>query len=135
MGALFIICLCCALCYDYYMIYLIHAAPVHPSLCLRYFLILLFTTITFTISIVTLLVLLQIHHCCHHIDVTTNKWCQASLFPGVVGLTTQLLSLINILWLPLCRINKFGFYFPRRLLRSPIRVGHQEYFWRRCRGA
>jgi hypothetical protein len=41
-------------------------------------------------------------------------------------LTTHLSRLINILWLPLCRINKFGFYFPRRLLRSPILVGHQH---------
>ena len=24
----------------------------------------------------------------------------------------------------MCRINKFGFYFPRRLLQSPIFVGH-----------
>ena len=29
-------------------------------------------------------------------------------YPGVVELTTQLLILKNILWLPLCRINKFG---------------------------
>ena len=29
-------------------------------------------------------------------------------FLGVVELTTQLLILENILWLPLCRINKFG---------------------------
>ena len=29
-------------------------------------------------------------------------------FPGVVEFTTQLLILENILWLPLCRINKFG---------------------------
>ena len=29
-------------------------------------------------------------------------------FPGVVELTTQLLIRENILWLPLCRINKFG---------------------------
>ena len=29
-------------------------------------------------------------------------------FPGVVELTTQLLILENILWLSLCRINKFG---------------------------
>ena len=29
-------------------------------------------------------------------------------FPSVVELTTQLLILENILWLPLCRINKFG---------------------------
>jgi hypothetical protein len=37
-----------------------------------------------------------------------------------------MLRLINILWLPLCRINKFGLYFPRRLLRSPILVGHHR---------
>ena len=29
-------------------------------------------------------------------------------FSGVVELTTQLVILENILWLPLCRINKFG---------------------------
>ena len=29
---------------------------------------------------------------------------------------------------PLCQINKFGFYFPRRLLRSPILVGYQDCF-------
>ena len=29
-------------------------------------------------------------------------------FPGVVELTTQLLILKSILWLTLCRINKFG---------------------------
>ena len=31
-------------------------------------------------------------------------------FPGAVELTTQPLILENILWLPLCRINKFGSY-------------------------
>ena len=30
------------------------------------------------------------------------------LSPGVVELTTQLLILTNILWLPLCQINKSG---------------------------
>ena len=29
-------------------------------------------------------------------------------YPGVVELTTQLLILGNILWLPLCQINKLG---------------------------
>src|SRR5664279_455192 len=63
------------------------------------------------------------------ITVATNKFCQASIYPGVAELTTQLLRLIVILWLPLCRINKFGLkYFPRRLLRSPTLVGHQDYF-------
>ena len=43
-------------------------------------------------------------------------------FSGVVELTTQLLRLIGILWLPLCRINKLGYSYPRRLLRSPTLV-------------
>ena len=32
----------------------------------------------------------------------------SSAFSGVVELTTQLLRLVSILWLPLCRINKLG---------------------------
>jgi hypothetical protein len=66
--------------------------------------------------------------CYHFATATTIKLLRASLFPGAAELTTHLLRLINNLWLPLCRINKFGFYFPRRLLRSPILVGHQDYF-------
>ena len=49
-------------------------------------------------------------------------------FSGVAELTTQLLRLIGILWLPLCRINKLGHSYPRRLLRSPILVGYQDCF-------
>ncbi|KAK1694490.1 hypothetical protein QYE76_011187 [Lolium multiflorum] len=41
-------------------------------------------------------------------------------------LTTQLLRLISILYLPLCRINKFGFYFPRRLF--PYTCGSSRLF-------
>ena len=37
-----------------------------------------------------------------------NTLLQILSYPGVVELTTQLLILENILWLPLCRINKFG---------------------------
>jgi hypothetical protein len=99
--------------------------PLHPSLCLQY-LILLFTIVTTAIFI--LLLLLSFCYCYYYKTVTTDKLLQASLFPGAAELTTHLLRLINILWLPLCRINKFGFYFPRRLLRSPILVGHQDYF-------
>ena len=44
---------------------------------------------------------------------------------GVAEFTTQLLRLIGILWLLLCRINKLGYTYPRRLLRSPTLVGHQ----------
>src|SRR4051812_20509105 len=38
----------------------------------------------------------------------TKHFAVDTKFPGVVELTTQLLILENILWLPLCRINKFG---------------------------
>jgi hypothetical protein len=105
------------------MNYLIHATPVHPSLNLQY-LILLFTIDTVTVF--TLLLLLLFYYCHHYKTVATDKPLWASLFPGAAELTNHLLRLINILWLPLCRINKFGFYFPRRLLRSPIVVGHQS---------
>jgi hypothetical protein len=107
------------------MNYLVHATPVHPSLCLQY-LILLFTIDTFTVFI--LLLLLLFYYCHHYKTVATDKSPRASLFPGAAKLTTRLSRLINILWLPLCQINKFGFYFPRRLLRSPILLGHQDYF-------
>jgi hypothetical protein len=109
-------------CLDYYMNYLVHATPVHPSLCLQY-LILLFTITTITAF--TLLLLLLFYYCYHYKTVATDTPLWASLFPGAAELTTHLLRLIKILWLPFCRINKFGFYFPRRLLWSPILVGHQ----------
>jgi hypothetical protein len=103
------------------MNYLIHATPVRPSLCLQYF-ILLFTIATITAFILLLLLLFYYYH--HYKTVATDKPLRASLFPGAAELTTHLSRLINILWLPLCRINKFVFYFPRRQLRSPILVGH-----------
>jgi hypothetical protein len=81
-----------------------------------------------TITIFTLLLLLLVYYCHHYKTVATYKPLRASLFPGAAELTTHLLRLTNILWLPLCRINKFEFYFPRRLLRSPILVDHQDYF-------
>jgi hypothetical protein len=96
--------------------------PVHLSLCLQYF-ILLFTIATIIAFILLLLLLFHYYH--HYKTVATDKPLRASLFPGAAELTTHLLKLINILWLPLYRINKFGFYFPRRLLGSPILVGHQ----------
>jgi hypothetical protein len=115
------------------MNYLIHATPIHPSLCLHY-LIILFTIATITVFTLLLLLLFYNYH--HYKTVATDKPLRASLFPGAAELTTHLLRLLNILWLPLCRINKFGFYFPRRLLRSPILVGHHTRFachvWAAC---
>src|SRR3954466_8559983 len=89
-------------------------------------LIMLFTTITATAIFIPLLLLL--YYCRCYKIVATDKLLRASLFPGAADLKNQPSKLIFILWLPLCRINKFGFYFPRRLLRSPILVGHQDYF-------
>ena len=45
-------------------------------------------------------------------------------FPGVLELTTQLLILENILWLPLCRINKFGLNtLPSKTVAIPYTCG------------
>src|SRR4051812_12651964 len=89
-------------------------------------LILLFTTITAIAVFILPLLLLYYCHC--YKIVATDKPLRASLFPSAADLTNQPSKLIFILWLPLCRTNKFGFYYPRRLLRSPILVGHQDYF-------
>ena len=87
-------------------------------------LILLFTEVSAAVSVTLLLLLLCYYYC--YITVATDNLCRGSLLSGAAELTIHLLRLINILWLPLYRINKFGFYFPRRLLRSPILVGHQR---------
>ena len=49
-------------------------------------------------------------------------------FPGVVELTTQLLILENILWLPLCRINKFGLNtLPSKAVAIPYTCGLSQF--------
>ena len=89
--------------------------------------ILILLSTTFTTAVFISLLLL-FHYCCCYKTVTTDKLLGTSPLSGAGELTTHLLRLKNILWLPLCRINKFGFYFPRSLLRSPILVSHQDYF-------
>jgi hypothetical protein len=69
--------------------------------------ILMFTIVTTAVFI--LLLLLLFSYCHYYKTVATDKLLQVSLFPGAAELTTHLLRLINILWLSLCRINKFGF--------------------------
>ena len=44
----------------------------------------------------------------YHITLLLNTLLQILSLSGVDELTTQLLILENMLWLPLCRINKFG---------------------------
>ena len=58
--------------------------------------ILLFTTIVTSVFILLLLLL----YYCYSKTVATDKLLWAILFPGAAELTTQLLRLINILWLP-----------------------------------
>src|SRR4051812_37409343 len=62
-------------------------------------------TVTVTISPVSLLLLLCY---CYYKLLLLIKFCEQELFPGAAELTTQLLRLASILWLPLCRINKLG---------------------------
>ena len=56
---------------------------------------------------------IQYRYFCHryhyfHIILLLNTLLQILSLSGAVELTTQLLILENILWPPLCRINKFG---------------------------
>jgi hypothetical protein len=88
------------------MNYLIHATPVHPSLCLQY-LILLFTIATIPAFILLLLLLFHYYH--HYKTVPTDKPLRTSLFLGAAELTTHLLRLINILWLPCVKSINLGF--------------------------
>ena len=51
-------------------------------------------------------------------------------FPGVVELTTQLLILESILWLPMCRINKFGLNtLPSKTVVIPYTCGLSRLFY------
>ena len=110
-------------------------SPIH---CLRAFHILFFAYLLF-VAIVIITIKHQKYYFCYRYLLlplpllsyyfATKHFATHIKFPGVVELTTQLLILENILWLSLCRINKFGLIlYPRKLLRSPILVGYQDYF-------
>ena len=66
-----------------------------------------FTVATLTITTKLSLLLLPCYRY-FHTTLLLKTLLQILSYPGVVELTTQLLILENILWLPLCRINKFG---------------------------
>ena len=59
-----------------------------------------------------------------------TKYLAANIkFPGVVELTTQLLILENILWLPLFLINKFGLNtLPSKTIVIPYTCGLSRLF-------
>ena len=59
----------------------------------------------------------------------TKHFAVDTKFPGVVELTIQLLILENILWLPLCRINKFGLNtLPSKTVVIPYTCGLSRLF-------
>ena len=83
-------------CYNHYKI------P-KTLLCFRYS----FVTVTITIIL-----------------LATKHFAAYTKFLGVVELTTQLLILENIIWLPLCRINKFGLNtLPSKAVAIPYTCG------------
>ena len=73
--------------------------------------------ITFTVLLLLPLPPLSYYFATKHFAADTK-------FPGVVELTTQLLILENILWRPLCRINKFGLNtLPSKTVAIPYTCG------------
>ena len=83
-----------------------------------------------------LLQFLQYCYCyfCHryryfHTTLLLNTLLQILSLSGVVELTTQLLILKNILWLPLRRINKFGLNtLPSKTVAIPYTCGLSRLF-------
>ena len=88
-----------------------HNSP-SPIQCLRAFHILFFAYLLFRCYYYNHYKTQKYYFCYRyryfHITLLLNTLLQILSCPGVVELTTQLLILENILWLPLCRINKFG---------------------------
>jgi len=90
--------------------------------------------IYFSIAIVILTIKHQKYYFCYRYLLPplprlsyyfATKYLAADIkFPGVVELTTRLLILENILWLPLCRINKFGLNtLPSKMVAIPYTCG------------
>ena len=66
----------------------------------------------------------------YHTTFATKTLLQILSYPGVVELTTQLLILNNILWLPLCWINKFGLNtLPSKAVVIPYTCGLSTSLW------
>ena len=105
----------------------------HWSHCLRAFHILFFAYLLFrcycynhykTPKILLLLPLLLLPLPLLSYYFATKHFVADIKFLGVVELTTQLLILENILWLPLCRINKFGLNtLPSKTVAIPYTCG------------
>ena len=96
-------------------------------LCLFTFPLLLLQSLQNTKNIA--ITIFTFYHCYHYYHTTflLNTLLQILSYPGVVELTTQLLILNNTLWLPLCRINKFGLNnLPSKAVAIPYTCGLSE---------
>ena len=102
----------CHLCYDCYMMNRIRHNSPSPIQCLRAFHILFFAYLLFRCYCYNHYKTQKYYFCYRyryfHTTLLLNTLLQILSYPGMLELTTQLLILENILWLPLCRINKFG---------------------------
>ena len=129
---------CVTLGYDCYMMNRIRHNSPSPIQCLRVFHILFFAYLLFCcycyhhykIPKTLLLLLLPFTTITTTIIYLAAKYLAADIkFPGVVELTTQLLTLKNILCLPLCRINKFGLNtLPSKTVAIPYTCGLSRLF-------
>ena len=110
-------------------------SPIH---CLRAFHILFFAYLLYrcycynhykTPKILLLLLLLLLPLPLLSYYFATKYFAADIKFPVVVESTTQLLILENILWLPLCRINKFGLNtLPSKTVAIPYTCGLSRLF-------
>ena len=110
-------------------------SPIH---CLRAFPILFFAYLLFRCYCYNHYKTQKYYFCYHYLlpplpllsyYFATKHFAADIKFPGVVELTTQLLILENILWLPLCRINKFGLNtLPSKTIVIPYTCGLSRLF-------
>ena len=119
---------CVTLCYDCYMMNRIRHNSPSPIQCLRAFHILFFAYLLFRCYCYNHYKTQKYYFCYRyhyfHTTLLLNTLLQILSYPGVVELTTQLLILKNILWLPLCRINKFGLNtLPSKTVAIPYTCG------------
>ena len=104
-----------------------------PIQCLRAFDILFFAYLLFRCYCYNHYKTQKYHFCyCYsyfHTTLLLNTLLQILSYPGVVELTTQMLILENIFWLPLCRINKFGLNtLPSKIVAIPYTSGLSRLF-------
>ena len=95
--------------------------------------------IYFSVATVIITTKYQKHYFCYHYLLLslpllsyyfdTKHFAEDIKFPGVVELINQLLILENILWLPLCWINKFGLNtLPSKTVVIPYTYGLSRLF-------